>query len=842
MLHANSLVLLSLYMQIVSKWLDLWLNDKFVLLRENQRKGTRQRNNQWVELENVFEFNGHESFLAKSLTMKSILSKTDYKKAFDTSNYDEWHYALAEATLLMKEEPKIRLIYLDLFKMRDHLNCELGKIVSNIVSHKTDLGAQSSAEARPVAQPGAEARPVAQSSAEARPVAQSSAEARPVAQSSAEARPVAQTTVPKNGEHSEPPVTRKAFQRLSINQLNVQVKEIQTTGGKVRRHSDSYQQVKQRGSAETELSIKKQTRSAKFKEDLLMYQTYPVDKFLEGIPRGNVCKICWSVSRHASDLIKCSDCGDHVHGTCLHNNNDESYVLLSDLSVLEPPKSVIKIRLNLCNDCPLSQFCYVCKKETAAQLIQCGVKSCGRYYHSECLITWKQTTFTDSKLNCPLHVCHTCVSKNKDRQQFMKKFAHCVKCPTTYHFEAWCIPPGTKILSRHRIICVRHRSISSEELRSIDWCFHCGKEGDVMLTCGACPKSYHTACLNVTEITHPFLCESCAIGSNPMYGEMVIAKYLNHPWWPAVIVPPFAIPQELIKPGTNDHKFCIRFFGTFNYGWTGRNSVFLYSKEQASRLMNTDAALSRALVQAAKWFDEMQKANRYKMESKKSETETQRKLSSYIKISAVNPVPPAKLMKTKDEPCLCACSPDDIDPCGPTSKCENRLMNVECNPKTCPSASKCKNLCFERKMFPSVKAIFVSEEKGFGLIADEFISAGTLVIEYVGELITEAEFQQRYNRKESHSGIQHYYFMDYSKGLYIDADQKGNLSRFINHSCDPNCASERWIVSRVQRIGIVALKNIEKGTEITMNYGFSAGGRRHQCFCGEKKCRGAISR
>jgi histone-lysine N-methyltransferase SETD2 len=45
-------------------------------------------------------------------------------------------------------------------------------------------------------------------------------------------------------------------------------------------------------------------------------------------------------------------------------------------------------------------------------------------------------------------------------------------------------------------------------------------------------------------------------------------------------------------------------------------------------------------------------------------------------------------------------------------------------------------------------------------------------------------------------------------GFYVDGKKKGNYSRFINHSCDPNCQLERWVVRGRMRIGIFAIRDI----------------------------------
>lgn len=45
----------------------------------------------------------------------------------------------------------------------------------------------------------------------------------------------------------------------------------------------------------------------------------------------------------------------------------------------------------------------------------------------------------------------------------------------------------------------------------------------------------------------------------------------------------------------------------------------------------------------------------------------------------------------------------------------------------------------------------------------------------------------------------------------IDAGPKGNSARFINHSCSPNCETQKWTVNGDVRIGLFALSDIEAG-------------------------------
>jgi histone-lysine N-methyltransferase SETD2 len=73
----------------------------------------------------------------------------------------------------------------------------------------------------------------------------------------------------------------------------------------------------------------------------------------------------------------------------------------------------------------------------------------------------------------------------------------------------------------------------------------------------------------------------------------------------------------------------------------------------------------------------------------------------------------------------------------------------------------------------------------------------------------------------------------------IDASRRGNLARFINHSCDPNCATQKWTVKGRTSIGIFAIKDIPSGTELTFDYKFERiGCKKQRCLCGSAKCRG----
>lgn len=133
-----------------------------------------------------------------------------------------------------------------------------------------------------------------------------------------------------------------------------------------------------------------------------------------------------------------------------------------------------------------------------------------------------------------------------------------------------------------------------------------------------------------------------------------------------------------------------------------------------------------------------------------------------------------------------------------------------------------------------------TEKKGFGLRADTPLKPGDFIYEYIGEVIPEGTFRKRM-RQYDEEGIKHFYFMSLSKGEFVDATKKGNLGRFCNHSCNPNCYVDKWVVGDKLRMGIFAERNIKPGEELVFNYNVDRYGANPQpCYCGESNCTGFI--
>lgn len=52
----------------------------------------------------------------------------------------------------------------------------------------------------------------------------------------------------------------------------------------------------------------------------------------------------------------------------------------------------------------------------------------------------------------------------------------------------------------------------------------------------------------------------------------------------------------------------------------------------------------------------------------------------------------------------------------------------------------------------------------------------------------------------------------------IDAGPKGNYSRFMNHSCQPNCETLKWTVNGDTRVGLFAVCDIPAGISVCVGF------------------------
>lgn len=131
-------------------------------------------------------------------------------------------------------------------------------------------------------------------------------------------------------------------------------------------------------------------------------------------------------------------------------------------------------------------------------------------------------------------------------------------------------------------------------------------------------------------------------------------------------------------------------------------------------------------------------------------------------------------------------------------------------------------------------------DKGFGLVAGCFIPKETFIIQYIGEVLS-LNSETGKKRLQEYSKSTCTYMMRLSSKEVIDPTYKGNMARFINHSCDPNCETRKWNVKGEIEVGIISIKDIQEGEELTFDYKFDVYQTPFtRCLCGTSKCKGYL--
>uniref|UniRef100_A0A673IX77 Histone-lysine N-methyltransferase EHMT1-like n=1 Tax=Sinocyclocheilus rhinocerous TaxID=307959 RepID=A0A673IX77_9TELE len=185
---------------------------------------------------------------------------------------------------------------------------------------------------------------------------------------------------------------------------------------------------------------------------------------------------------------------------------------------------------------------------------------------------------------------------------------------------------------------------------------------------------------------------------------------------------------------------------------------------------------------------------------------------------------------------------------------ESRLLPEFCNEEPplifeCNHACSCWRTCKNRVVQNGLRIrlqLFRTQMMGWGVKTLQDIPQGTCVcmdmfvcLVYVGEIISDTEADVRENDS-------YLFSLDSKVGdMYcVDARFYGNISRFINHHCEPNLFPCRVFTShqdlRFPHIAFFACKNISAGDELGFDYGghfWDVKGKLFSCQCGSSKCK-----
>ncbi|PYH95926.1 SET domain-containing protein [Aspergillus ellipticus CBS 707.79] len=176
----------------------------------------------------------------------------------------------------------------------------------------------------------------------------------------------------------------------------------------------------------------------------------------------------------------------------------------------------------------------------------------------------------------------------------------------------------------------------------------------------------------------------------------------------------------------------------------------------------------------------------------------------------------------------------------------------------CSSRCECDERCWNRVVQNGRKVrleIFNTGNRGFGLRSHDMIRAGQFIDCYLGEVITKEMADAREDIATSQNGSSYLFSLDFlisedETKYVVDGHKYGGPTRFMNHSCNPNCrmfpVSRNHADEYLYDLAFFALKDVPPMTELTFDYnpGFEASKtvdpNAVKCLCEEENCRGQL--
>ena len=137
---------------------------------------------------------------------------------------------------------------------------------------------------------------------------------------------------------------------------------------------------------------------------------------------------------------------------------------------------------------------------------------------------------------------------------------------------------------------------------------------------------------------------------------------------------------------------------------------------------------------------------------------------------------------------------------------------------------------------------------GSGVFATAAIAKGAKIVRYKGQVRTHAEVDEAY-ANDDETG--HTFLFSLNDEFVIDANVDGNVARWINHSCRPNCEAVQQENAKGKvakdKVHIHALRDIAAGEELSYCYGIvldepytAALKTLWACRCGSSACTGTL--
>jgi hypothetical protein len=361
-------------------------------------------------------------------------------------------------------------------------------------------------------------------------------------------------------------------------------------------------------------------------------------------------------------------------------------------------------------------------------------------------------------------------------------------------------------------------------------CVTCGESNHV-IPCIRCHKSFHVNCapFGSTEISGGLLCSehptpklTTALRTFKSSNLNKSAEILGLNFMINCAFDVFSLPLEFMEE-TKQLKSLEK-----------QKDSFVEILDLADEIENCPVDNKMKKRQKLESVEKIKKSDNSLIKSDKSVQNPFKDFKTVTKNIYVS-MPALKLSRVDDDS-VCSCK---IGSTCSEDECVNRMLHIECNPRSCPRGSDCKNQRLQKREHAPLQ-IINTDGKGYGAISKSDLNPGDLITEYCGEIIDEKTRDERLLDMEK-AGDTKYYFFSIDSQTIIDAGRKGSLARFLNHSCNPNCIAQKWDVNGVTRVGIFAKQKINAGEELTYDYnflGFWKDGKEHRCNCGASNCSG----
>jgi SET domain len=154
--------------------------------------------------------------------------------------------------------------------------------------------------------------------------------------------------------------------------------------------------------------------------------------------------------------------------------------------------------------------------------------------------------------------------------------------------------------------------------------------------------------------------------------------------------------------------------------------------------------------------------------------------------------------------------------------CTNGQLGVYCTARTCPFEGLCGNGI---NTHPAIQLYVNPHTEGYAVVALKDIEKGEIICEYLGELCLSTPGLPL-SSDQGTTRNKRVYIMEMAvktkndkATVYIDAETKGNISRFFNHACDATAKFYEMAKGPRHTVVVMSTRYIKLGEEITVNYG-----------------------